>query len=70
MASEIDIIVTYVVRLKNNGVKSVLKADIIYYMKSIGISEKKCIMGLNDAIRYKKLIELTNGKVSINFSRR
>ena len=70
MTTVTDLIVAYVITLKNQGITCVLPADISYYLHSIGVPKKKVVMGINQAIRRKQLIPLTSGKLSLNLCKK
>ena len=70
MATVTEYIVTYIVTLKNAGLTSVLRADIIHYLHSVGFNQKKCFRGIDDAIRNKDIIPLSNGKLSLNLTKK
>ena len=59
-----DTIVTYMVKLMNDGMTSVLRAEISSYMNSIGI--RGCEDNIDNLIRKKVLLPLKNGKITLN----
>ena len=61
-----ELIVPYLVTLKNAKIYSVHKADVSQYLTSIGIDRKKIESGINEAVRSKRLLPLKNGKLTLN----
>jgi len=64
MKSKPELVIAYMIRLKNSGVLSVHRSEIMLYMKSIGISD--CENTIEYLIREKSVLCLKSEKLTLN----
>ena len=58
----IDIVKNYLIELRNAGITSFHKAEIVVYLKQIGIETKTADKKFKSFIERKEIISLKNGK--------
>ena len=59
-----EIIKNYLIELKNAGITSFQRAEIVVYLKSIGMNTKNSDEAIDSLIERKEIISLKNGKLT------
>ncbi|MBI2654401.1 hypothetical protein HYX02_06365 [Candidatus Woesearchaeota archaeon] len=59
-----NIVQNYLIELKNAGITSFHRAEIVVYLKNIGINTKNSDKSIDGLIERKEIIPLKNGKLT------
>ena len=59
-----ELVKNYLIELRNAGITSFQRAEIVVYLKSIGMNTKNSDEAIDSLIERKEIISLKNGKLT------